>query len=134
MGRSLLGCTTSKEPFMDQKDLELIIPDFAVLYRKAIKALKDNGLVKFTDLEAVIVGHITSLETDPLDGIGDRIVYDIDDLRIPKYVCLLLWLNPFGISSHAPQLVLRIAKFLLGYTTEEEIKKLPYKLRSDLGV
>lgn len=118
----------------EDRDLELIIPDFAVLYRKAIKALRTHGLEGFTDLEAVVVGHIVSLETHPLDGIGDRIVYDIDDLRIPKYVCLLLWLAPFGMASHAPKLVLRIAKFLLGYTTEEETKKLPHMLRKDLGV
>jgi len=116
------------------EDLELIIPDFSVLYRKSIKALKTYGLVSFTDLEAVIVGHITSLETERIDGIADRIVYEIDDLQIPKYACLMLWLNPFGISSHRPKLILRIAKFLLGYTTEEEIKKLPSKLRADLGV
>jgi hypothetical protein len=116
------------------QELELIIPDFAILYRKAIKALKTHGLVSFTDLEAVIVGHITSLETERIDGIADRIVYEIDDLHIPKYVCLMLWLSPFGIASHRPKLILRLAKFLLGYTTEQEIKNLPQKLRADLGV
>lgn len=119
---------------IENQDLELIIPDFAVLYRKAIRALKTQGLVGFTDLEAVVIGHVTSLETHPLDGIGDRIVYEIDELHIPKYVCLMLWLSPFGVASHKPKLVLRIAKFLLGYTTDEEINRLPSQLRKDLGV
>lgn len=113
---------------------DLSYPDFALYFRKALKLLKRHGTVGFTDLEAVVIGHITSLETDQLDAIGDRIVYEIDDLQIPKYVCLVLWLSPFGISSHHPKLVLRLAEFLIGLTTEEEIRKLPHKLRADLGV
>jgi len=119
---------------MDRPVSDLSYPDFALYYRKAIKLLKRNGNVGFSDLEAVVVGHITSLETDQFDAIGDRIVYEVDDLEIPKYVCLVLWLSPFGISSHHPKLVLRLADFLLGLTTEKEIKSLPHKLRADLGV
>jgi len=113
---------------------DLVYTDFAILLRKAVQVLKKEGLTAFTDLEAVVVGHITSLETDPLDGVGDRVVYEVDDLKIPKYVCLVTWLNPFGIVSHHPKLVLRLARFILGLTTEEEIKQLPHKLRVDLGV
>jgi hypothetical protein len=119
---------------MKKEVSDLSYPDFALYYRKALKLLKQKGTVGFTDTEAVVVGHITSCETDQLDAIGDRIVYEVDDLMIPKYVCLVLWLSPFGISSHHPKLAWRLANFLLGLTTEEEVKKLPLTLRRDLGV
>ena len=119
---------------MAPKHSDLSYPDFARYLVTAIKALKKEGLVNLTDLEKVVVGFITSSETDKLDAIGDRIVYEVDDLCIPKHVLLVSWLNPFGVVSHHPKLVLRLANFLLGHTTRQEIDQLPPKLRADLGV
>lgn len=110
------------------------IPDFAQLLVKALERLHQEGLKPFSLLEALTVGHITSLELKPEDALGDRITYEIDYLRLPKFVALVTWLNPFGMVSHHPKLILRIARYLLGYTTQEEEEQLPSKLRADMGV
>jgi len=110
------------------------LPDFAVLLSKALVKLEQHGTVPFTELEAVVIGHILGEETDPLDALGDRMAYEIDDLQIPKFVCLVMWLNPFGVASLRPKAVLRVTHYLLGFTRNLENQNLPLRLRRELGV
>lgn len=113
---------------------DLTYPDFSKLLVQAIARLTKQGLVEFTDLEKVVVGHIVALSTDRLDAIGDRVTYEIDDLGIPKWVCLVTWLNPFGLVSSHPKLVLRIAQYMLGYSTTKEEAMIPADIRAQMGV
>lgn len=112
---------------------DLQFPNFAKLLVEAVDQLHIEGLVPFGTLEAVVVGHITANE-DETTSIGERVVYEIDYLKLPKWVALTTWLSPFGLCSHHPSMALRIANYLLGYTREEEEQKLPRKLRSEFGV
>ena len=113
---------------------DLRYPDFAQLLATGIKRLRALGLEPFTVLETVVIGFITVDEPQRTTGVADRIVYEIDHLLLPKYVALVTWLNPFGMVSHEPGIVLRIANYLLGYTTQEEEARLPVALRKELGV
>lgn len=119
---------------MNKPTSDLCMPNFAVLLAKAVALLRRHGSARFTDLESVVLGFIVASEMHPLNALGDRIVYEIDELQIPKYACLVMWLSPFGLASQHPKAALRIANFLLGVTTEQEIRALPLKLRRELGV
>ena len=112
---------------------DLQFPNFAVLLVRAVDQLHTEGLMPFTPKELVVVGHIAAIEEG--DGtVGDRVVYEVDDLNIPKWVALVNWLSPFGLSSHNPKMILRIANYLLGDTRSQEEAQLPRKLRIKFGV
>jgi hypothetical protein len=119
---------------MNQEMSDLVYPNFAQLFKRALVSLNREGLVAFSDIEAVTVGFITAEELERLDAIGDRVIYEVDELCIPKYVCLAMWLSPHGIASHRPKLASRLANFILGYTRDKEIDRLPRQLRSEMGV
>lgn len=113
---------------------QLKYPDFSRYLQRAIRRLNRDGMIPFSDLELVVVGHISSLETEPNDALGDRICYEVDELGLPKLVALVTWLNPFGMVSHHPKLILRLARYLLGETRDEEESQLPQELRATMGV
>ena len=114
---------------------ELSMPNFAYWDQKALKMLNSSGLEPVTAPECVVIGHITGLyDTENDTEVGERIVSEIDMFALPKYVALLMWLNPFGLASHAPKLALRIAEYVLGENRENEEKLLPNGLRQHLGI
>lgn len=114
---------------------EFTMPNFAFWYQKALKLLKNQGLEPFTTTECVVIGHITGIyDNENETEVGERIVSEIDMFALPKYVALLMWLNPFGLASHAPELALRLAKYVLGENRENEEKLLPDELKRELGI
>jgi hypothetical protein len=112
---------------------DLQYPNFAALLIRAIDNLHSEGMMPFTDMELVVVGHIAALE-EGNSYIGERVVYEVDNLNIPKWVLLVSWLSPFGLSSHHPKMVLRLAKYLLGDTRRQEEAGLPRNLKTKFGV
>lgn len=111
----------------------LQFPNFARMLVETIDNLHLEGTIPFSTMEAVVVGRISAQE-DKDTSIGERIIHEIDILRLPKWVALVTWLSPFGICSHHPQMVLRIANYLLGYTRSQEEGSLPSKLRHEFGI
>jgi hypothetical protein len=112
---------------------DLQFPNFSKLLVEAIDRLKKEGATPLSTMEQVVVGFITA-EEDKDTSIGERIVYELDFLKLPKWVALITWLSPFGICSHHPRMILRIANYLLGYTRSEEEHKLPRLMRKEFGI
>lgn len=113
---------------------ELKFHNFAFWYQEALKMLYSNGLEPFSYQESLVAGHIIGCyDRDFKTDIGDRLLAEIDDFHIPKYVCLVMWLSPLGLASHAPNLTVRLAKYLLGETREIEENLLPSKLKDELN-
>ncbi len=112
---------------------DLSFPNFAKLLCEAVDQLNYEGLIPFRVMEAVVVGHITASE-DIDTSIGERIVYEIDYLKLPKWVALITWLSPFGLCSQHPRMALRIANYLLGYTRDLEEDQLPEAAKRTFGI
>lgn len=115
------------------------LPDFALLYYQTLEMLKKEKLVTLSTKESAVLGMIIALEKNNSiqsnqEIPGDRLLDEIDDWDIPKWVMLLTWLHPYSLSSKCPDLVCRVAKYLLGYTRKQEEDILPPGLREHLGL
>lgn len=112
---------------------DLQYPNFAALLIRALDQLNEEGLMPFSEMEQVVVGYIVAMEEGPT-SLGERVVYEVDNLEIPKWAALVSWLSPFGLCAHHPKMILRLAKYLLGDTRRQEEAGLPRNLKVSFGI
>lgn len=103
------------------------LPNLAAFYERAVSKFFLDPLSRWTASEKKYIGdalgqyagrnvhrygnekHMELLEIPTVETI----LRDIDELNLPKYVCLLKWLAPEGIAHQSPTLLSEIAKRFL---------------------
>jgi hypothetical protein len=107
--------------------LQDTVVNLAQLHAEAVAKLIQHGPVPFTRLERMCVATIcgpgsVGPDTEPL---VTRMLAEITDLGVPKYAALIAWLGPYGAALQAPELVGRLAMYLLGHTRVREESAIP---------
>lgn len=103
------------------------LPNLAVYYERAITSFFSNPMKRWSEEEVRAIGelvgdyaghlakkygHINCSQILDVPAAA-TVLKDIDELRLPKHVCLLKWLAPEGICTQEPALVSEIAKRFL---------------------
>ena len=110
------------------------MPNFSRVYHLALERLTQKGLEPFTTRELWDLGAIIALELqDADDPIALRLLDELEEFQVSKWVAVACWTNPWGLGSNHPELVNRMARYLLGETKDLEEKGFPpeYKTLRD---
>ena len=99
--------------------------NLAQLHAEAVVKLNQHGPVPFTRLERMCVASICGSHPEPAESLEQRFREEMGDLNVPKYAALIAWLSPYGAAVQAPQLVGRLAMYLLGHTRVSEEAAIP---------
>lgn len=113
---------------------DLRVTNFAHLLVETLKRHRAAPLATFTEMEAVVLGVMSAEEEVNRGTVGERVVYEVDELRMPKWVALITWLSPSGLCATHPRYAGRMARYLLGYTRELEERRLPLGFRREFGL
>ena len=71
--------------------------------------------------ERLIVAILVNREySDPRHPLMDTLREDLQTWEIPKHTALVGWLAPYGLVSTYPNAIIRIARYLLGHTRDQE--------------
>ena len=101
------------------------ILNLAQLHAEAVAKLIQHGPIPFTQVERMCVASICGSHPEPAEALERRFHEEMDDLDVPKYAALIAWLSPYGAAAQAPQLVGRLAMYLLGHTRVSEEAAIP---------
>ena len=103
------------------------LPNLAVFYERAIQKFFMSPLTRWSDRERQILAELVGkyagtsareycnhVSMEFLENpVVTTILTDAETNNLPKFVCLLKWLAPDGISHQAPTLISEISKRFL---------------------